>query len=172
MTSDHASERAVDLMAGNSTVIRAAQRSDAAMLAAVRAAADPASAMPDPGYFENLIDQNERLVYVAQSQGSVVGYLVLQRAAHAAVAARNPIQLWQLYVAPAFHGSGVAMQLMSAAFTYARNQTHDVIWLGVSEHNARGLAFYRKQGFTAAGRHLMGSAEHAHHDIVMSCALH
>jgi len=153
------------------TLVRAALRFDATMLAAVRAAADPASELADTSYFENLIGQNEGLIYVAQSQDSVIGFLVLQRAAHAAVAAHNPIRLWQLYVAPAFHGSGVAAQLMNAAFTHARNQSHDVIWLGVSEHNARAMAFYRKQGFKADGRHIVGTAEHAHHDIVMSCTV-
>ena len=149
-------------------LIRQALRSDATMLATVRAAADPTSDLPDPGQFEQLIDQNEGLVYVAQSRGSVIGYLALQRAAHPAVAAQAPIQLWQLYVTPAFHGSGVAAELMNAALNHAHRETHDVIWLGVSEHNARGMAFYRKHGFKAAGRHLVGSAEHAHHDVVMS----
>ncbi len=141
------------------------------MLAAVRAAADPTSKPLDAGHFEELVDQNKGLVYVAQSRDSVTGYLVLQRAAHVAVMARNPIQLWQIYVAPAFHGSGVAAQLMHAAFSHARKQMHDVIWLGVSEHNARGVAFYRKHHFKAVGRHLVGSAGHAHQDVVMSCAL-
>jgi ribosomal protein S18 acetylase RimI-like enzyme len=154
-----------------SSHIRVALKSDAAMLRAVRAAADPASDSFDHDYFENLIGQNEGLVHVAQSQGSVIGYLVLRQATHAAVAARKPIQLWQLYVAPDFHGSGVAGQLMNAAVAHARNQTHDVIWLGVSEHNERGIAFYRKQGFKAVGHHLVGSAEHAHEDLVMSCAV-
>ncbi len=153
------------------TLVREARKSDAAMLAAVRAAADPASELADPGYFENLVDQYDGLIYVAQSQDSVIGFLVLQRAAHSAVAAHNPIQLWQLYVAPVHHGSGAATQLTNAALTHARNQSHDVIWLGVSEHNARAMAFYRKQGFTADGRHIVGSAEHAHHDIVMSRAV-
>ncbi len=152
----------------DSALIRVALKTDATMLADVRAAADPTSVPADPDYFGNLVSQNHGLVYVAQSQGSVIGYVVLQRAAHAAVAARNPIQLWQLYVAPPFHGSGVAGQLMNAAFVHARNRAHDVIWLGVAEHNERGFAFYRKQGFEAVGRHLVGSGEHAHEDVVMS----
>jgi len=155
----------------DSSLVRVALNSDAATLAAVRAAADSQSGPSDPNYFGNLVRQNEGLVYVAQSNGSVIGYLVLQRTPHAAVAARKPIQLWQLYVAPAFHGSGVAGQLMNAAFVHARDQGHDVIWLGVSEHNERGIAFYRKQGFEAVGRHLVGLGEHTHQDVVMSRAV-
>jgi ribosomal protein S18 acetylase RimI-like enzyme len=152
----------------NSATVRVALRSDAAMLAAVRMAADAASEPQDLGHFQNLLDQSDGWAYVAQAEGCVIGYLVLQRAAHAAVTARAPIQLWQLYVTPAFHGSGIAAQLMSAALNHARNQTHDVMWLGVSEHNARGLAFFQKHGFKAVGRHLVGSAGHAHYDLVMS----
>ena len=111
------------------------------------------------------------LVYVAQVQGSVVGFLVLQRQAHPAVLARNPIQLWQLYVLPTFHGTGVAAQLMNAVLVHARGQEHDVVWLGVSEQNERGKAFYRKHGFTMIGSHVVGSGEHSHHDVVMSCQL-
>jgi ribosomal protein S18 acetylase RimI-like enzyme len=60
---------------------------------------------------------------------------------------------------------------MSTARTYARSHKHDVIWLGVSENNARGMAFYRKNDFKVVGQYQVGSAEHAHHDIVMSCAV-
>ncbi len=156
---------------GANAVVRVAVSSDAATLAAVRRAADSQSGTFDPDYFGDLVRQNEGLVYVAQSDGSVVGYLVLQRTAHVAVAARNPVQLWQLYVAPAFHGSGIAGQLMNAAFVHGQNQGHDVIWLGVSEHNERGIAFYRKHGFEAVGRHFVGSGEHTHQDVVMSHAV-
>ncbi len=156
---------------GDSTLVRVALNSDAATLAAVREAAEPQSGPFDANYFENLVHQNKGLVYVAQSNGSAIGYLVLQRTAHAAVGARNPIQLWQLYVAPAFHGSGVAGQLMNAAFVHGLDQGHDVIWLGVSEHNERGIAFYRKQGFETVGRHLVGLGEHTHQDVVMSRAV-
>ncbi len=67
----------------------------------------------------------------------------MQHESHPAVVGRNAVELWQLYVAPALHGSGVASQLMSAAMDHARTQLHDVVWLGLSEHNARGVAFYR-----------------------------
>lgn len=166
-TPDDALERPVN----DSTLVRVALGSDTAMLAAVRSAADPTSNIPEPEHFEELASQNGGWVYVAESQDSVIGYLALRRAAHTAVAARDPIQLWQLYVVPGFHGSGVAAQLVNAAFDHARSHTHDVIWLGVSEHNARGRAFYRKHGFKEAGRHFVGSAEHAHEDVVMWRAL-
>lgn len=142
-------------------LVRAARVSDAAAIAAVSSAAPPIT-------YAELIQRHADLVYVAESDGSVVGYLALQHEAHPAVESRNPIQLWQLYVIPAFHGSGIAAQLMAAALEYARRHLHDVIWLGVSEHNARGMAFYRKHGFNPLGLHRVGAGHHEHDDVLMS----
>ncbi len=162
--------------------LRPARASDAASLAALRAAASSPHAdwaeerfqvpAPDTDYVAQLLEQCRGLVYVAEAHGAVVGYLAMQREAHPAVAARRPIQLWQLYVAPRFHGSGVAAQLMSAALAHARAGQHDVIWVGVAEGNLRGIAFYRKQGFEAVGVHEVGSASHAHQDVLMSRSVH
>lgn len=161
------------------TSVRSAVASDAAALASVTAAIS-ATALISPGghadsqpalgpaHYADLIRKHAGHVYVAEVHGSVVGYLVLQSGAHPAIEGRNPIQLWQLYVAPAFHGAGVAAQLMSAALNHARSHRHDVMWLGVSEQNMRGIAFYRKHGFEARGVHQVGSGEHSHQDVVMS----
>jgi ribosomal protein S18 acetylase RimI-like enzyme len=163
------------------TTVRPALTSDAPSLAAIKVATSPPRAVTDepkrqsgPRFkaYTELIENHRGLVYVAETHGSVVGFLALQREGHPAVVGRNPVKLWQLYVAPALHGSGVASQLMSAAMDHARTHLHDVVWLGVSEHNARGVAFYRKHGFKALGLHLVGAGAHAHQDIVMSCLVH
>jgi ribosomal protein S18 acetylase RimI-like enzyme len=162
--------------------VRWAHASDALSLTAIRIATSAPMAGLTEGapqisplgqdYFARLIEQHPGLVYVAESRGVVVGYLALHHAAHLGVSARCPIQLWQLYVMPTFHGSGAADQLMSAAMHHAHTHQHDVIWLGVSEHNQRAMAFYRKQGFAAVGLFEIGSADHAHQDVVMSCSVH
>ena len=72
---------------------------------------------------------------------------------------------------PTFHGSGVAAQLMSMALDRAQDHGHDVIWLGVSEHNARGIAFYRKYRFQPHCLHQVSVGDHAHSDLVMSVAV-
>ncbi len=161
------------------TSVRSAVASDASALASVTAAISatvPASSdghaqsLPALGaaHYADLIGKHAGQVYVAEVHGSVVGYLVLRSGAHSAIEGLKPIQLWQLYVAPAFHGAGVAARLMSAALNHARRHGHDVMWLGVSEQNMRGIAFYRKHGFEARGVHQVGSGEHAHQDVVMS----
>jgi ribosomal protein S18 acetylase RimI-like enzyme len=102
---------------------------------------------------------------------SIVRYLALQQCAHPAVESRTPLQLWQIYVLPSFHGVDIAANLMSAALDHARQHQHDVVWLGVSEHNARAIAFYQKHGFQELGLHQVGTDHHAHEDILMSCSV-
>jgi ribosomal protein S18 acetylase RimI-like enzyme len=163
------------------TSVRPAVVSDAPSLAAIKAATSAPKAVVDEPQtqsglrsnpYTELIENHGGLVYVAETNASVVGFLARQHEGHPAVVGRNPVKLWQLYVAPALHGSDVASQLMAAAMDHARTHLHDVVWLGVSEHNARGVAFYRKHGFRALGVHQVGAGGHAHQDIVMSCSVH
>lgn len=161
-----------------STRVRAGLAADAASLAAIRAsvaagdpeasAGTPQGGSPGPDYFARWLEKERGLIYVAEIGGAAAGYLAMQQAAHPAVAARNPVQLCQLYVIPALHGGGVAALLMSAALEQARMRRNDVIWLGVSEHNLRARGFYRKHGFVAVGVHEVGDAGQAHRDVVMS----
>ena len=155
-------------MGSRGALVRLAARSDAASLARVRASIDPEDHTSASASFERLLAENNGLVYVADSEDVVIGYMALQQITHSAVQARSPLQLWQLYVIPAFQGSGVAAQLIDAALAHARGRKHDVIWLGVSEHNDRAIAFYRKHGFESLGIHLVGTADHAHQDLLMS----
>jgi ribosomal protein S18 acetylase RimI-like enzyme len=163
-----------------SASIRLARASDAPSMAAIRAATDEPEAMLEKvdgrsrarsEFYAELIQKHAASVYLVEVRGSVVGFVVLQQETHHAVAGHNPLKLWQIYVAPAHHGSGVASQLLSATMEHACRHLHDVVWLGVSAHNARGMAFYRKHRFKALGLHVVGAGGHAHQDIVMSCAV-
>ncbi len=139
-------------------LIRSARALDASAIATVNPAAST-----------DLIERCAGPVYVAEIDSSIAGYLALQHAAHPAVEGRNPVQLWQIYVIPELHGAGIAPQLMAAALEYAIRHSHDVILLGVSEHNERAVAFYHKHGFAPLGLHGVGAGDHEHQDLVMSC---
>jgi ribosomal protein S18 acetylase RimI-like enzyme len=162
-----------------SASVRLAVASDAPSMAAIGSATDGSDVVVEEAnarslvrseFYAGLVQKHAASVYVVEVGGSVVGFVVLQQESHHTVVGQNPVKLWQLYVAPAHHGSGVASQLMSVTMDHARKHLHDVVWLGVSEHNARGIAFYRKHGFKALGLHEVGAGGHAHQDIVMSCA--
>jgi ribosomal protein S18 acetylase RimI-like enzyme len=155
-------------MSGTTVTIRPATLADASALVEVKGAAASDAHELDPSHFAELIERHPGLIYLAEVAGAVVGYLALLRAAHDSVSGRNPLQLWQLYVVPEFHGSGVAALLMSMGLDHARHHGHDLIWLGVNEQNARGIAFYRKHGFQPRGLHQVSAGGHAHSDLVMS----
>jgi len=146
----------------------AAVKAAASATAADRAEGTPRVGAPEIGPFAQLLGERSGLVHVAEARGAIVGFLVLQPAAHPAVAARCPVQLWQLYVIPPFQGSGVAAELVSSGLGHARARQHDVIWLGVSPDNLRAMAFYRKEGFETLGVHEVGGASPAHRDLIMA----
>ena len=65
--------------------------------------------------------------------------------------ANAPAELKRIYVDGPWHGRGVAQALLALLESRAREQQCDVLWLGVWEENARGIAFYEKQGFRSIG---------------------
>ena len=71
----------------------------------------------------------------------------------ACVSSSRPFELWRFYVDHAWHGRGVAGQLMQAALEEAAATGATEVWLGVWERNPRAIAFYRKFGFVDVGAH-------------------
>jgi ribosomal protein S18 acetylase RimI-like enzyme len=166
-------------------IIRTATSSDAATLAAIGAATfalgdSPATPAADlDAYVRNELTaarfaehlQNPSIAtYVADADGAPAGYLMLRSDGRAACIAhaKHALRLWRIYVLRAFHGSGVAAALMETAFAHARAAHCDILWLGVSEHNARGQAFYRKHGFRVVGDEQFHVGPSAHHDVIMA----
>ena len=56
---------------------------------------------------------------------------------------------------------------MDACFARARNGQHDVMWLGVWEHNPRAQRFYEKNGFRIVGRHTFQLGYDPQTDLLM-----
>jgi diamine N-acetyltransferase len=68
-------------------------------------------------------------------------------------APHGDVELARFYVDQAHHGRGIAQALMAAVDAHARARGGTRLWLGVWEHNARAIAFYRKCGFEKVGEH-------------------
>jgi diamine N-acetyltransferase len=62
------------------------------------------------------------------------------------------MELRQIYVLAAWHGRGVADQLMQWALETARAEGAPEIYLTVFDHNARAKRFYTRHGFSEVGR--------------------
>ncbi len=107
--------------------------------------------------------------FVAEADGEPAGYAKLRAgAAHESVAGDRPVELARLYARHRFHGEGVGRALIDACFEEARKQGAVTIWLGVWEHNARAIAFYRKCGFENCGATTFILGKDVQTDTVMS----
>jgi ribosomal protein S18 acetylase RimI-like enzyme len=92
------------------------------------------------------------VVLLAETGNELAGYAHVRRwIAPAEIQSSSPIELKRFYIAPAWHGQGLASRLMEAVVDVAEQFGGDVIWLAVWERNPRAISFYRKCGFTNAG---------------------
>ena len=90
---------------------------------------------------------------IAEEAGATVAYAWLKfDPVPEGVPGRRPMELVRFYVARAWHGRGLAQALMAACIDTARAARADALWLSTWDRNARGIAFYQKQGFRIAGK--------------------
>ncbi|MFN2500402.1 MAG: N-acetyltransferase family protein [Pyrinomonadaceae bacterium] len=87
------------------------------------------------------------------------------------IIAERPIELSRLYSQQEYIGKGVGQELMDACFERARNDRHDVMWLGVWEHNPRAQRFYEKNGFSVVGKHRFQLGADPQTDLLMQRAI-
>lgn len=114
-----------------------------------------------------LADRAARFL-VAESSGEAVGYAKLYEGeAPKVVAGPGPIELARLYVVDAAIGRGVGSGLMRACLSRAVAGGFETMWLGVWEHNARALAFYRRFGFREVGSHPFRLGEDVQTDLLV-----
>jgi ribosomal protein S18 acetylase RimI-like enzyme len=57
---------------------------------------------------------------------------------------------------------------MQHVLALASDSGSDVLWLGVWEHNAKAIAFYRKFGFEAVGEHVFAVGSDMQRDLIMA----
>jgi len=93
------------------------------------------------------IDNPNRVVLVAEQQGTLVGVLEIEP--DPKEANRLP-WIAMLYVVPAVWGCGVAHTLTEAAVDLVRAAGRDAVWLSVLDVHARARRFYVKEGWQLA----------------------
>lgn len=75
----------------------------------------------------------------------------------------DAVELHQLYVAEAAHGTGVAAALMDWGIAWARARA-STLYLSVFTENHRAQVFYRRYGFTDVGRNAFRVGNHIDED--------
>jgi diamine N-acetyltransferase len=115
------------------------------------------------------ISDPQMMTLLAEVAGELVGFAQL-RLAHGATCVKGdrPAELHRIYVASAWHGRGVASELMRAVYAAAARAGCDCIWLGVWEHNPRAIAFYRKCGFSVVGDHVFMLGQDQQRDLILA----
>lgn len=103
------------------------------------------------GLVKDLADPAIRF-HVAESDGDIVGYAKLSPL----VLPHDPalpgaMELRQLYVLAAWHGSGIAQALMDWTIAEARRLGAPELYLAVFAFNHRARAFYARYGFVDVG---------------------
>lgn len=103
----------------------------------------------DPGAVAQEITGEECTHCLVDDAGQLVAYCKLRYPSHYASysAARDPIELGQLYALPGHTGTGVGARLMEWAIRVARDQRHDCILLSVYSENYGAQRFYQRYGF-------------------------
>ena len=81
-------------------------------------------------------DENQH-VWVAEEEKKVIGFCIAQKGKENRINA--------IYIRSAFHGKGVAKQLMNTALQWIGSNQE--IHIGVATYNSRAIAFYEKFGF-------------------------
>lgn len=109
---------------------------------------------------------------VAARDGAVIGYCKLGPGFFdGEVPIDGALQLHQLYVDPAAHGTGVAAELLEWAKDHARATGHDALLLTVWEGNHRAQRFYAKHGFVHVGDYAFRVGAQIDRDLIMRLAL-
>ena len=113
----------------------------------------------DPLRCERILRDDQTSVLVAESATREwIGYAHLQEGRpgettrlEETLLGSRPLEIVRFYVDAAWHGRGVAQDLMAACVEEARARSCDVIWLQGWQQAAQALAFYRKSGFRVIG---------------------
>jgi diamine N-acetyltransferase len=114
------------------------------------------------------ISDPRMVTLVYEDEGDMIAFAQLRWAeAPSCVSAGTPGEIQRLYVAKAWHGKGIAQDLMSACIQEMEKRGSDVVWLGVWERNPRAIAFYKKYGFAEVGDHVFPLGRDPQRDIVM-----
>ena len=152
--------------------VRVATLADAAVLSEVAAATFPLACPPHTTqqaiadfisknftvtHFEGYLSDPNRVLFLAEEGGEVIGYAMLilgepsDPDVRSSITLRPTAELSKLYVRPGHHGAGVSVELVHAAVESARAVGCVGMWLGVNNENARANRFYEKNGFAQVG---------------------
>lgn len=128
-----------------------------------------------PAVYRGWLQRSDVDLWVAETASgrTPIGYAVLDAVSSLPVSNPGPgdVELKRIYLLSRFQGTGVGADLMRAAFAGAAQRGASRLLLGVYQHNARALAFYRKMGFQVVGRRQFQVGAGLYDDLVFARAV-
>ena len=113
-----------------------------------------------------IADRDWAVAMMRDDSGAILGYIKmgpLDFELPAGQPAGQAVELHQLYVGKAAHGTGVARALMDWGIAWARERA-SILYLSVFIDNHRAQAFYRRYGFVDVGRNAFRVGNHIDED--------
>ena len=121
-----------------------------------------------PAQLENEWRNPASTFLLASLEGKLVGYTKVNLApAQTDVQDPESLEVARLYTLEEVWGRGVGQFLLDAALDFAKEKGKTFVWLGVWEHNARGIRFYEKNGFKTFGSHPFPFGDEIQNDWLM-----
>ena len=172
----------------NNTVIRPARLADAAELSALMRrtflAANSHCSTPEnlavflesryrPELQAREIRDPDTLTLIVEQDGQWAGFAQLRWATRPPVelAPLPAVELGRIYLDTAFHGRGIAAQLVANLLVAASLRGSRSVWLSVWEEAAQAICFYKKHGFEIIGRTVFMVGDDPKEDWVMAQTL-
>lgn len=112
------------------------------------------------------------LSLVLERAGAWAGFAQL-RCGEAPAAGAQPgdAEVVRFYLLPAYHGAGLAPQLMASIKQAARERGAGGLWLSVWQRSAQAQRFYAKQGFVRVGRAVFRIGDDPQDDWILRAPL-
>ena len=172
----------------NNVVIRSARPADAADLSALMRrtfiAANGHCSSPenvagflDAAYTPELqareIRDPDTLTLIVEQDGQWAGFAQLRwgTAPPPVVSLLPTVELGRIYLDPAFHGRGLAAQVVANLLAAASLRGSRSVWLNVWQEAAQAIRFFQKHGFEIMGSSLFRVGDDVKDDWVMMQAL-
>jgi GNAT superfamily N-acetyltransferase len=117
------------------------------------------------------LESEDVTVRIAEDGEQLAGFLKLGSLQLPVDPKGKALELRQLYVRPAWHGTGVARDLMDWVIAEARQRGAAELYLSVFTQNHRARRFYAGYGFKDVGPYAFMVGNQADEDFIMRLAL-
>lgn len=97
-------------------------------------------------FLRHKIEQQESIIFIAQNENTILGFVQLYPSWESVSMSKRWV-LYDLYVAPAGRGQGIARQLMQRAKQLAQDTGAQTISLETATDNVIGQALYESEGY-------------------------